>query len=327
MPTISVFKRARGGKEQIDIQEAFNIWNLLRARYLSAQTIQLFNNFVHDRELSILLNTFLGHFKEQISILETHGKKFKIALPKRPPLDIKFATSLNEITDEYIYLKIFADLMAQLFSLTHALRSSTTNDAFRDYVIGDLTIHIKDFEKLYKFGKLKGWEEVAPAYKTALPVTREQLSTSEAFHIWDHLSQRYDQLQLNNYFYGFAHDSDFQAILKAGQVILNRQINMLEQQALYYEVTLPKRPAASEKSPIDPETMTDQMMYGFLFGGIIGSIDLHIRAIIETVRNDTLRQLWLNLFKEEINIYNRFLKYGKAKGWTKAVPIFGEPVT
>jgi hypothetical protein len=83
-------------------------------------------------------------------------------------LDIKFATSLNEITDEYIYLKTFADMMAELFSLTHALRSATTNDSLRDYIITDLTVHIKDFESLYKIGKLKGWEETAPAYKTAL---------------------------------------------------------------------------------------------------------------------------------------------------------------
>jgi hypothetical protein len=134
-------------------------------------------------------------------------------------------------------------------------------------------------------------------------------------------------LQLNNFYYSFAHDPDFQAVLKAGQIILNRQISTLEQLALNFEVTLPRRPAASEKSPIDPETMTDQMMYGFLFGGIIGSIDQHIRGIIETVRNDALRQIWLNLFKDEVNMYNRFLKYGKAKGWTKVVPIFGEPVT
>jgi hypothetical protein len=89
--SISIFKRPRGGKEQIDIQEAFNIWNLLKARYLSAQTVQLFNNFVHDRDLSIVLNTLLDHFKEQITILENYGKKFHITLPKRPPLDIKFA--------------------------------------------------------------------------------------------------------------------------------------------------------------------------------------------------------------------------------------------
>ncbi len=315
MPTLSIFKRARGGREQIDIQEAFIIWNLLRARYLSAQTIQLFNNFTHDRDLSMLLNVILGHYKQQIDVLEKEGQRFRIVLPPQPPLDIKLATSLNEITDEYIYRKTFADMMAQLFSLSHAIRSATTNDTLRAHVIDDLTMHITDFEKLYKFGKLKGWEEVAPAYKTALPVEQEQLSTAEAFHIWDHISQRYEQLEINTFFLSFAHDPDFRAVLTAGKVVLGRHIKILEEQALSFEVTLPSRPAATEKSPIDPETLTDKMMYGIIFAGIIGSIDMHIRSIIETVRNDSLRQIWLNMFKEEIQLYD------------KVVPIYGEPVT
>ncbi|MBS4022991.1 MAG: DUF3231 family protein [Dethiobacter sp.] len=326
MTPTSIFKRARGGREQIDIQEAYNIWNLLKARYLSAQTVQLFSNFVHDRDLSIVLNTLLTHFKQQIDILEKEGRKFKITLPTRPPLDIKFSTSINDITDEYIYHKIIADMMAQLFSLTHALRSTTTNDTLRVHVINDLTGHIKDFEMLYKYGKMKGWEEPPPAYKTATPVMREQLSTAEAFHIWDHIAQRYDQLELTAFFHGFAHDLDFRAILLAGQTILNKQVSMLEQYALNFEVTLPKRPAASVKSPIDPETMTDKMMFSYIFNGIIGSVDLHIKAIIETIKNDALRQIWLNLFKEELQMYDKYVKYGKMKGWTKVVPIYGEPV-
>jgi len=42
------FKKVKGTEERLDIQEAFNIYNLLRERYLSTQTIQLFKNFVHD---------------------------------------------------------------------------------------------------------------------------------------------------------------------------------------------------------------------------------------------------------------------------------------
>jgi len=33
---ISIFKT--GQKEQVDVQEVFNIWNLLRARYYSSET-------------------------------------------------------------------------------------------------------------------------------------------------------------------------------------------------------------------------------------------------------------------------------------------------
>jgi|GEM_PF-2620535 hypothetical protein len=54
-------------------------------------------------------------------------------------------------------------------SLIHAVRTSSTNDNLRNTVIQDLTTHFKDFEVLYKFGKLKGWEESQPVYRTALP--------------------------------------------------------------------------------------------------------------------------------------------------------------
>ncbi len=144
LASFSIFKRARGEKEQIDIQEAFNIFNLLRARYLSSQTVKIFKNFVHDREWGIILDRFLKHFEQQITVLEAEGKKFRISVPNKPPLDIKFAASINEITDEYIYKKIYHDLIAQLMSLIHAVR--TTSD------------------KYLKYGKMKGWTRVVPIY-------------------------------------------------------------------------------------------------------------------------------------------------------------------
>ena len=45
---ISLVKKVHKREDVVDIQEAFNIYNLLRARYVSTQTIQLFKNFAHD---------------------------------------------------------------------------------------------------------------------------------------------------------------------------------------------------------------------------------------------------------------------------------------
>ena len=60
-------------------------------------------------------------------------------------------------------------MVAQLLALAHAVRSTTTNDNLRKVIISDLTTHIKDLEKLYKFGKVKGWEITDPAFKVSLP--------------------------------------------------------------------------------------------------------------------------------------------------------------
>jgi hypothetical protein len=72
---ISVFKK--GQQEKLDIQEVFNIWNLLRARYYSMETLKFFVNFVHDRDFVVIINSLLKHYQNQAAILEKEGEKFK----------------------------------------------------------------------------------------------------------------------------------------------------------------------------------------------------------------------------------------------------------
>ena len=188
-----------------------------------------------------------------------------------------------------------------------------------------LLSHVQDFELLYKYGKLKGWEEVAPAYKTTKPLGKELISTSEAYHIWRNISDRYIQSQLSEFFLSFAHDIEFKALLTAGAKILSKQIKMMEKEALKFEVQLPERPPSSLATPMDPESLEDRFMYQIIFKGIDDSIDLHIRAVINTLRNDPLRKMFLDLFKEELNTHDKFIKYGKMKGWALIPPIYIEP--
>ena len=324
---ISVFKRSRGGTEQIDIQEAYNIWNWLRIRYNSMETFQFYQNLVHDRDFSVLIDNFLTDTQRHMRAMELEGEKFKITLPNRPPLDLKFPASINQVTDKFIYKKIHADMMAELFTISRAVRSSTTNDRLRQIFVDDMLSHIRNFELLYKFSKLKSWEEVPPTYKTASPKGKENVTLTEAFHLWDHLSQRYDQLQMTNLFLGTVHDPDFKAILGQGVKVLSDQMKKLEQQVIKHEIILPERPPAHQKMSIDPETMTDKLLFGMIFTGIVEAIDLHMRAVIETIKNDPLRELFLELLRDEVSGFNKYLKYGKAKGWTKIPPLFGEPAS
>ena len=327
MDLISIFKKAIHQNERLDIQEAFNVYNLLRARYVSTQTVQLFKNFAHDLGWEVILDGFMKHFDKQIVILEELGEKFRIIMPSRSPVDVKFATNINDITDEYIYKKMYHDLIAQLMSLIHAVRSTSTNDKLRHIIIQDLKMHFEDFDTLYKFGKLKGWEETYPVYKTAMPHEDEQLSTSEAFHIWDHINLRYEEIELIGLFSNFAHDTEFKVILQHGLYIYNKQINQLEQLALKLNVPLPNRPSLPVSTAIDPESITDKFMYRIVLSWELSSLDNHVRAIIETIRNDSLRKLWSELLTTELEYYDKFLKYGKLKGWTRVVPTYGEPVS
>ncbi|MBU3111122.1 DUF3231 family protein [Clostridium lacusfryxellense] len=327
MDIISLIKKVTKRDDVIDIQEAYNIYGLLRARYVSTQTVQLFKNFVHDVSWEVVLNEFQKNFENQINNLEKLGEKFRIIMPNRPPVDVKFATRLNDVTDDYIYKKIYHDLVAQLMSLSHAVRSSSTNDNLRGIIIQDLKTHFQDFDILYKFGKLKGWEEAYPTYKTAILQEKEALSTSEAFHIWDHIVMRYEQIELIGVFSSFAHDTEFKVILQHGSYVYNKQVKKLEDLALKLNIPLPNRSALPVTTPIDPEMITDKFMYRIILSWQLSALDAHLRAIIETIRNESLRKLWTSLLDVELAYYDKYLKYGKMKGWTRVVPIYGEPVT
>ena len=128
-------------------------------------------------------------------------------------------------------------------------------------------------------------------------------------------------------FVNFAHDTEFEVILQHGLYVFNEQVNRLEQLALKLNIPLPNRPTLPVASPIDPETITDRFMYRNILSWELSSLDTHVRAIIETIRNESLRKLWMELLNTELEYYDKYLKYGKMKGWTRVVPIYGEPVT
>ncbi len=272
-----------------------------------------------------ILGIYLKHFQTQTEQLEKEAKKFQIKVPNRPVIDIKTSTKVDEITDKFIYKRVYADMLAEMLSLNSSVRTTLTNDRLRSTFKEYLLSHMKDFELLYKYGKLKGWQEDAPAYKTTKPERNELISTSEAYHIWRNISDRYIQSQLTEFFLGFAHDLEFKAILNAGAEVLSKQIKLIESEALNFEVQLPERPPSSLTTPIDPENLEDKFMYQIIFKGIDDSIDLHIRAVIATIRNDPLRKIFYDLFNEEFNIHDKFIKYGKMKGWALVSPVYVEP--
>jgi len=138
---------------------------------------------------------------------------------------------------------------------------------------------------------------------------------------------RYEQIELIGLFSSFAHDTNFEEILQHGLKIYNNQVKNLEQLALNLNIPLPNRPALPITSPIDPETITDRFMYRTFLNLELNSLDTHVRAIIETIKNEALRKLWSELLTAELEYYDKYLKYGKIKGWTRVLPIYGEPIT
>ena len=319
---ISFFKKSKTDTENISSREAFNIWDILRARYNSVESLYFFNNFVHDREFSYLINNLIKDYQKQVDKLEKLAKKYKLKVPASPTKEMTFSVQLDQVTDKFVFRKVFSDLVFELSSLNQGVISTAFNDELRDHFVKFTFAHLNNFQTLYKYGKVKGWTEIPPAYKTYKPVEKEELSVSEASNLWHHLNLRYDQLNMTTIFIQFVHDNDLKTILKMGQKTLEKQISTLEEKAKKMEVPKPERPPAFNQATIDPEIFTDQFMFRRIFKGIQEAVDLHITAVVETITNDSLRDLFLQYLKKEISIFNKLLKYGKVKGWDHIPPLY-----
>lgn len=320
--SFSIFKNNPSGTTQIDTEEAYNIWNLLRARYSSMETYQMLTNFVHDKELSILLKSHLDNFKHQVKILENRAETFKIKSPERPPKTVKVSMQINEMTDAFIFRKIFNDLLAELYSISRSVISSITNDNLRGAFRKFLASHINDYERLILLGKVKGWNDISPSYKTTKPVKEEKISVAETNHIWNHVAFRYHQMQQTQLFVGFVHDKEFKLMMTTGIKSLDKQVKILEKKAFDFEIPLPTMPPATQNTSIDPESLEDKFMYRMILLGTNSAVDLHTRAIIECTRNDSVRKTFNDFLKVELDIQDNYIKYGKFKGWTPLPPMY-----
>lgn len=315
-----LFKKSITDKPELSITEAYNLWDSLRVRYTSRETNQLYKNFVHDRDFELLLDNHIEHYTKQIKALEKLAEKFNVPVPSKPPKNIQTSAHIDAITDKHIFRRINSDLIAELYSLNRTIASSIVNDNLRNQFVNFVGSHLKDYNRLHKYSKLKGWADVAPTFKNYKPTTKEELAASEGAHLFDLLTLRYDQQQLTSLFLGFIHDEDLKQIVKRGKSTLEDQIKVLENKSQEYEVPLPESSPAHQNINIDPEAINDKFISRTISNGIKDAISLHIRSIIETIRNDDLRSFFHKLYQEEVDIFNKLIKYQKLKGWSDITP-------
>lgn len=306
----------------IDIQTVYHIYNVLLERYSIVESIQLFKGLTHDKQLILILNSLQDNFSKQINKMEKEAVKFKIKLPTRPPSDVKVTAQIKEVTDRFIYDRLLAELLKAILSLSRSARTTYINDNIRGKFQEFLLQLVTKFGVLHKYGESKGWDPVFPSYKTNNSEGNEPLTVSEAFHIWHHLSFRYQQLELTLVFQNYVQDADFKAGMAMGVDMLKDQIDKLEKLAIKYKVQLPDRPPASLKSRVEPETLEDRFMYQQIFIGIDAMLDHHYGAILEMFRNEEIMAFFVELLKNEIKIYDTMVKYGKFKGWLNQPPIY-----
>lgn len=311
-------------KQLLDTAEAFNLWDILKAKYIHAERMLLWRNFAHDRDLVRHLETHLKDLSKDIFLLEKELEKYGVRGPDKNRTEVKTAANAEVIRDEYIAQDYFIFLQESIEMLLRAFRTSATNDSVRALFQQLLRKTVGQIDSFGKYIKAKGWLEEPPYYPNVPAESAEQLDTGEAFHLWEHLTFRYDNIHQTDFYYTLAHDVDFKMILKTGlQAVLQKQAKMLEKELVHFGIPLPKRPTHTLSVPRNPQLtqmVGDDHMFRIILTGMAGAASVHGQALKQCSTNDRVRSIFKELLFSEVNLLDRLMKFGKMKGWLHPAP-------
>lgn len=88
-------------------------------------------------------------------------------------------------------------------------------------------------------------------------------------------------------------------------------------------IPMPKKPAKVTTTITNTEVLEDDYMYRILLNALQGASILHAKSFKESIACDSTRALFKQFFKDELDIIDKALKFGKVKGWLNPVPSYG----
>lgn len=152
-------------QRNINVSEVFHLWNHLVSRYTVIQTTDTLGNYARDKDLKVVINAGIKALQEQVKVLETEMLTYGIPLPIRPPKQMKVSDNVEIFTDRYIYRRILRGI--QNFLPTHTMAFVHSNSPkIRELFINSLIEEMKLYDKFLEYGKIKGYENRPPVYKT-----------------------------------------------------------------------------------------------------------------------------------------------------------------
>lgn len=150
----------------------------------------------------------------------------------------------------------------------------------------------------------------------------DQIHIGEAYAIWTQLVARYDSVEVVQDLINRSHDKDLILLLKKGLTdLVLTQISTLEKMMQKYKIQFPPRPPKKISSSSEREQSRDEIIYRIVFNTGQSALMFHVKAINICI-NDNLRSMFIDFLKDELEMYNSLVKYGKFKGWVKHAPVF-----
>lgn len=309
-------------KNTLGSQNVFHLWNMTVERYFIINQLIHDKNFTHDPDLKYLIENCIRHFQQEIKTLENQLDKYSVKGPTPSIAGVNVGGNFEIERDKITAELLHRFLENNTLELITALRSATLNDKIRSIFFKMAKDSLEELDKYVKYLRFKNWLELPPLYPYSSEYINEEISTSEIYHLWDHLLFRYNGIYHTMILSNFARDADLKLILSSGIKFLEKQAKEIEKILLKFGVYLPERysdviPATTSTSMIE-----DKFIFSSVFNGIQNASYIHGVAFRESLVNDKIRSFFKKLLLEEISFIDRLIKYGKLKGWIEVPPTY-----
>jgi len=147
------------------------------------------------------------------------------------------------------------------------------------------------------------------------------INVSEVYHLWNHLTQRYNVIYITDLLNSFVKDDDLKLVLNSGNKTLSKHVNLLEKELLSYGIPLPLRPPKQTQKTVNSELISDRQIYRRILRGIQAFLPVHTMAFIHST-SPQVRDLFMSFLNEEMKIYDQYLEYGKTKNYLIRPPVY-----
>lgn len=194
---------------ELNIGENYNLWDILAAKYFALERLNILRTFAHDPDLKALITVDIQDLEKDVAIMEKALEKYGIAGANNHVLQPDASRNIEVFRDQFIAGEFFIFLQENIEMLLRALRLSTSNDEIRELFIMLVKDGINRADRMAEYLKIRGWTGVPPMYHNN--TSDENIDNGEAYHLWNHLTYRYDNVYQTMLFASFAHDTDFTA--------------------------------------------------------------------------------------------------------------------
>jgi len=150
---------------------------------------------------------------------------------------------------------------------------------------------------------------------------QKTISIAEADAIWGTLVDRYDAINLINTLLNAVKDEDLKMVIREGLGVLNYQVKILEALMKTYSIPMPSKPPEQANVIIDLNALTDRAIYRTIHNGMNKALHMHTNHY-SISKDSSVREPFRKFLNVEMDLYDKYMEYGKQKGYLHEEPTF-----